>query len=573
MRENFLYRVLILAFLLLAAGLFYTQILRYGSYSKMSKNNSIRIIPIDAPRGNIYDRNGVALVSSRLSFDVSVLYQEIADMKKVTRLFKDVLGMSGREITEALEKAARKPFVPVRIIEDIDKDKAISLEEEAADCRGIFIETGSKRSYIYNFSGGHIFGYLSEITEQELDNLRDYGYRSRDMVGRDGIEKYYDSYLRGTDGGIQVEVDNRGQQTRVLGLKEPSAGKDLQLCIDVSLQSVCDSLLGDRPGAIVVINPSTGEVLALATHPSYDPNIFVKPNTSKQRLALLNDRTGRPLFNRAISGQYPPGSIFKIVVAAAALELRKINAHTSFSCTGSYKLGRRVFKCWKEEGHGAQSVKQALMNSCNVFFYNTGRLVGVDALEAYSKLFGLGKRTAIDLPDEAKGIVPGKSWKRSKMNAAWYEGETVNYAIGQGYLLITPIQAVVMTSVIANSGQIVKPYLVKRVGLKTINVEGPKPLGLRPDTVKMVRRGMFEVINNESGTGKRARIEGVLIAGKTGTAQNPQGKTHAWFVGFGPYDNPKICVSVFLEHGGKGGIGPAEIAHGIFETAKSKGYL
>ena len=573
MRDRVLAVIMTALFVLLLAGLFYTQIVRFGYYHKLSKNNSIRVIPIDGPRGSIYDRSGVPLVTNRLSFDVAIIYQELRDRKTLVRLLNNVLGMTGEQIAAALEKAAARSYVPVVIAGDIDKAKAFALEEESFNIDGLIVETRSKRNYIYNFMGSHVFGYLSEITEDELDALKEYGYRMKDLVGRDGIEKYYESLLKGVDGGTQIEVDNRGSRTRVLGLKEPAGGKDIFLTIDMVLQTASDKLLGDRKGAVVVINPATGEVLALASHPSFDPNIFVKPDTNRQRLKLMCDRVGRPLSNRAISGLYPPGSVFKLVTATAALETRKINQWTRFFCAGSYKLGSATFDCWKEGGHGSQSVREGLMNSCNVFFYNTGRVTGIDAIEEYTKLFGYGKPTGVDLPDEVKGIVPGRIWKRLQRKDGWYEGETLNYAIGQGYLLVTPIQVVCMTAIIANKGSLVRPYLVKQIGADPVSNAKSKGLGIRPETILAVREGMREVVNNEGGTGKRAKLDGVVVAGKTGTAQNPQGRTHAWFTGFAPYNDPKICVVVFLEHGGKGGLEPAEIAHGIFEEAKKRGYL
>jgi penicillin-binding protein 2 len=270
---------------------------------------------------------------------------------------------------------------------------------------------------------------------------------------------------------------------------------------------------------------------------------------------------------------YSPGSVFKVVTAAAALETKKITTNTRFFCQGSYRLGKAKFDCWKNEGHGSQDVVGGLMNSCNVFFYNTGRAAGVDAIETYSKIFGFGRLTGVDLPDEVKGLAPGRVWKRSVRHSGWFEGDTINYSIGQGYLLVTPIQVMDMMGVVANGGFLVRPYIVKRIDDIYIQPDKPKYLGISPKTINVVREGLYEVINNENGTGKRAKVEGVIAAGKTGTAQNPQGRTHAWFAGFAPFKDPKICVVVFLEHGGKGGVEPTVIARGIFEEARKKGYL
>ncbi|MFH1190206.1 MAG: penicillin-binding protein 2 [Candidatus Omnitrophota bacterium] len=573
MRDRVLITTLSMLFALVIAGLFYNQIFMSAYYSKLARNNSIRVIPISGPRGNIFDRAGRPVVTNRLSFDAAIVFQQIGDRRKLMNLLSSSLGLSGPQIMNAFEKAGKRPYEPVTIAEDIDKGKAIALEESGFDVSGLVIETKSKRNYLYKHFGSHIFGYLSEITDNELEALKDYGYRLGDLIGRSGLEKYYENYLRGIDGGTQVEVDSRGQQTRTLGLKEPQSGRDLQLTIDMPLQAACDKLLGDHKGAIAVMDPRNGEILVLASHPSFDPNIFVTHGTSKERLRLLNDRVGRPMSNKAISGTYPPGSVYKIVTAGAGLEQKKITPHTRFFCPGSYTLGRTRFDCWKDGGHGSQNVVEGIKNSCNVFFYNTARALGVDRMEAYAKLFGYGRETGIDLPDEVKGIAPGRDWKRSQKKGVWYEGETINYAIGQGYLSVTPIQVLCMISAIANKGNLVRPHLVRRAGADRIPVQKPKNMGLKDETIREIRKGLFEAVNNESGTAKRSKPSGTIAAGKTGTAQNPFGRTHAWFCGFAPYDDPKLCVVVFLEHGGKGGLEPAEIARGIFEEAKAGGYL
>lgn len=574
MREKLLNTVLQGLFALLIIGLVYMQAFRFFYYSKLSKNNAIRIVPIDGPRGIIFDRNRIPLVTNRLSFDVAIVYQELKDKEKLIRLLNDLLGLSREAIRRSLEKARLKaPYAPVTIVEDVDKEKAFCLEEASFDTRGLVVETRSKRHYIYNEVGGHIFGYLSEISEKELENLRDYGYRIKNLVGRSGLEKYYNTYLTGLDGGTQIEVDNKGRQTRILGLKEPASGKDLHLTIDITLQSLCDKLLGEQNGAIIVMNPQNGEVLALVSHPTFDPNVFVRPDASIERLKLLRDEIGHPLLNRAISGLYAPGSVFKVVIASGALEAKRITAHTHFFCGGSYKLGNANFDCWKESGHASQEVTSALANSCNVFFYQTGRAMGVDSIEAFAKLFGFGKPTGIDLPDEAQGLVPGRLWKRLYRRDNWYEGETVNYAIGQGYLLVTPIQILQMMAAMANGGSLARPYIVRRIESTDISNVKTRYLGLKPDVIQKIREGLAKVVNSENGTGRRAKVEGLVIAGKTGTAENPQGRTHAFFCGFAPFDDPKICLVVFLEHGGKGGLEPAQIAKTLFEEAKNKGYI
>ena len=573
MKEKLLAIPIRILFILLAMALIYTQVIKHSYYSKLSKDNAIRIIPIESSRGTIFDRNGVPLVSDRISFNAAIVYQELENKEKLIRLLVNTLGIKRSAVEDGIKDAARRPYVPVVIVDDIDRNKAFTLEEESFDVRGLVIQTKSMRHYIYKNIGAHVFGYLSQISESELENMKEYGYRAKDLVGRDGIEKYYNSYLSGIDGGIQVQVDNRGRQVKTLGLREPINGKNLYLTMDIKLQSVCDKALESKRGAIIVMNPNTGEVLALSSRPGFDPNVFVRPNLSGERIRLIRDKKMYPLLNRAISGIYQPGSIFKIIVALAALETGLIDRQTRFNCSGSFTLGTGHFKCWKEDGHNSQNVVDALMNSCNVFFYNAGVTVGVEKIKEFAKLFGFGRPTGIDLPNEAKGIVPGRFWKKVVKKDNWYQGDTVNYAIGQGFLLVTPIQILEMISEIANNGKTIRPYIVKRIGVTDVRLAPRRDLNLSVNGMKIVKTGLYKVINAEIGTGKRAKLEDVVVGGKTGTAQNPGGETHAWFTGFAPVNDAKISLVVFLEHGGKGGLEASVIAKEIFGAAKSGGYL
>ncbi len=573
MRDRIINVIIYASLAVIALTFFYTQVIRYGHYSKLSKNNSIRIIPIEGPRGNIYDRNGEVLVSNILCFDVVAIYNEIRDMRRVASVLQDILGMSREEAHKALEISMKRPFSPVAIAEDIGKEKAILIEEASVDIDGISIETRSRRHYLNGLSGCHLFGYLTEVSQDEVEYLADYGYRVGDLIGRSGLEEYYNDYLKGEDGGTQVQVDNRGRQVNILGMKEPSSGRDLFLTIDGRLQLACDEILGSRRGAVVVMDPATGEVLALASHPAFDPNVFVESGASRERLMLIRDRRGRPLSDRAISGLYAPGSVFKVVTATAAMEQGKVSESTTFACGGSFSLGGSVFNCWKDGGHGPQTLRDALMNSCNVYFYNAGRKAGVDAIERYARAYGFGRPTGIDLPDEVGGIAPGKAWKRQRMKDPWYEGETVNYAIGQGYLVTTPIQVLNMIAAIANGGSLVKPFIVRKIDETPAAGVKRRRVNVSEHTLDVIRQGLYRVVNSDGGTGKHARVEGVEVAGKTGTAQNPQGATHAWFTGYAPYKDPALCIVVFLEHGGKGGLGAADIARGVFSKAKEIGYF
>ena len=320
------------------------------------------------------------------------------------------------------------------------------------------------------------------------------------------------------------------------------------------------------------MDPRTGAILALASKPDYDPNLFCAIESSPEKKALLA-RTDLPMFDRAITGLYPPGSVFKPVTAAAGLERRKINADTVFYCHGAYELGGNSFACWDKEGHREQTVVDALKNSCNVFFYQAGRAVGIDDLYLYATRFGYGSPTGIDLPDEACGLTPNRTWKRLSRKQNWFEGDTLNCSIGQGYVLVTPLQVARMMAAIANGGDLVQPYIVKKIDGVEVSTVRARATGISKETLGTITKGLRKVVEDKDGTGRRARVEGLSVAGKTGTAQNPRGISHAWLSGFAPVENAQIAVVVFVEHGGKGGLDAAEFGGKILKMAKELGLL
>ncbi len=572
MRIKFISVVLSAMFLILSAGLFYTQVFRYARYADLSRNNRVRLIPIEGQRGRIFDRHGTLLVSNRSSFDVVVIPQELEDSTRTLSRLGAILGIPAQQVYKKVEKNFTAPFAPIAIKEDADKKTAIVVEGESAHLPGIMVNVVPKREYKFNEEGSHVFGYLGEIGRGELERLKGYGYQIKDLVGKSGLEKIYDSYLRGEEGGIQLEVNNRGYFVKPLGRKESSCGKDLYLTVDIKLQDFIEKLLDGKNAACAVMIPDTGEILALVSKPDFDPDVFINKEKDAQRAALLKN-PDKPMLNRVVSGLYPPGSVFKPVVAIAALEKKKITSYTTFSCSGKYYLGKAVFNCWDEEGHGSQTISEGLKNSCNIFFYQTGRAVGVDDIYNYAMKFGFGMPTGIDLPEESAGLVPNKMWKRLARKEGWFEGDTVNFSIGQGYLLVTPLQVLRMAAAIANGGTLVQPYLVKKIENVEITPAGNKEIGISKKTIEIIKMGLRRVVEDETGTGRRARAEGVIIAGKTGTAQNPNGPSHAWFAGFAPVDKPKIALVVFIEHGGKGGLEAAEGAGKIFAEAKNLGLL
>lgn len=573
MRTKAIFSVISALFFILACALFYTQIIKHQKYLTLSQNNRIRLVPVEGQRGSFYDRNGVLLVGNRPSFDIAVIPQELYNSSETIGRLSAMLGISPDEAMAAMRKNYAAPFAPVVIKEDLDKQKAIQIDEQSALLPGVIVKVTPRREYKFKEAGSHIFGYLGEINRGELERLKGYGYQMRDIVGKAGLEKNYDNYLRGEDGGSQLEVNNRGFFVRRLGRKEPAPGKDLQLTIDIKLQSFIEEIFGDKIGACVVMQPLTGEILALVSMPDFDPNIFLGSKEERALIPSLVNSGKSVMMNRAISSAYPPGSVFKPVVAAAALERKRILPEDTFICTGKYQLGAAVFGCWDDEGHGSEDVTEGLKDSCNSFFYQAGRLVGVDDLFNFARRFGYGEPTGIDLPQEAAGLVPNRAWKKLIRKEEWFEGDTVNYSIGQGYVLATPIQVARMTAAIANGGYLVEPYVVKRIGGLEIATARSHNTGMSKRTLDVIKTGLRKVVEDEGGTGRHARVEGLSIAGKTGTAQNPNGISHAWFTGYSPIDDPKIAIVVFIEHGGKGGLDAAGFGSRIFSKARELGLL
>jgi len=560
-----------ISFLILTAALFYFQIIKYEYYSSLSLKNTVRTIPLEASRGGIFDRRGNALAKDEISFALALIPQEISDLDKT---LDDLCRVTGRH-KDSLEKAYRKsyrlPFVPADIISDIPPEKAFAIEEKIADIPGAIIWSSPRRVYPNGKTGSHITGYVGKINEPEFNRLKDYGYTKRDIVGKSGLEKYYDAYLKGSSGGIQIEVDSRSREVSRIGFKEPKGGRDIVTTIDLGLQKLSDMLFENKKGACIVMSSKTGEILALSASPGFDPNVFVT-GSDTDRIRVLSDKE-KPLINRAITGVYPAGSTFKPIVAYAGLAAGLIEEHTSFMCTGSFKLGKAVFRCWKESGHGYQNVAQALSHSCNVFFYNTGKALGGEQICKIATSFGLGSLTGIDLPNESKGVVPGPSWKRSAIKAPWYDGDTINFSIGQGFLEVTPVQMLRVITIIANRGFCPKPYLVEEIeGVKVSNKK-EYAMSIKPEAFEVIRQGLHDAVNSKTGTGQNAKVKGVEISGKTGTAQSgPSRKSHAWFIGYAPSDNPEVSFVVFIEHGGKGGQTAAAIVRLIGVYLKENGY-
>ncbi|MDD4909918.1 MAG: penicillin-binding protein 2 [Candidatus Omnitrophica bacterium] len=570
MRERILHISAAAVFSFLLLGIFYTQILRGGYYTNLSKRNCIRVIPQKGARGRIIDRNGIVVVDNYLSFDVVALPQELTDKERSIPKLASLIGTTAENIKGIIKKDFTAPFAPITIKEDIPQSTMMLLKEAGFELPGIEIQALPRRHYPFGSAAAHAIGYLGYIDRSRFMKLKAYGYEMEDIVGYSGVEEQCEKFLGAVDGGKQIEVDHRGRFVRLLGYKNARDGKDVKLTIDLKMQQIVEEVLAGHKGAIVVIEPNTGEVLAMASFPNFNPNVFIKRSLKAQLKEALTGRSS-PLLNRAIGGQYAPGSIFKIVVAAAALELNKIGLNTSFNCPGYFQVGSREFGCW--DTHGWQNIIAALTHSCDTFFYNTGLLLGADNIAAYAVKFGIGRPSGIDLPYEPSGVLPSPMWKKLRQFKGWYPGDTVNLSIGQGDLMMTPLQAAVMTAAIANGGRLIKPYIISEVDGKAFTRGRSTPLSLKKETIKYIRSGLKGVVDSESGTASiLSGIPGLTVSGKTGTAQVGSRQPHAWFVGYSPQEGAKAAFCVFLENAGSSTYACA-LARTLLERFAKEGLL
>ena len=565
--------VLVIAVLIGRAG--YLQIYEGEYYAGLADGNRIRIIPAVAPRGTFYDRNGQLLVTNRPGFTVSLLPLTSPIKEEVIERLSALVHVPVEDIKAKI--AGHSGFDPIRIKADVTPDIVSIIEEQKELYPGVMIENTPIRDYVLKQEGAHTFGYVSEINDEELKEKKADGYKSGDIIGKFGLEKIYDTYVRGEDGGDQVEVDVSGKPVKRLGRKVPVPGDDLVLTIDKDLQTAAEKAVDDRLAAIhasaaaaVVLNPQTGEVLAMVSRPAFDPNLFAHGISSKD-WAKLNNNPFHPMDNKTISGEYPPGSTFKIVTGTAALTEGKVAPEEKIFDSGHHWI---IPKGNAEgEALGWINFQEALAHSDNVYFYEMGNRLGIDLLEKYARMFGLGQRTGIDLPYEAKGLVANREYKKKNFeDGDWYLSETFDAAIGQGFNLVTPLQAAMVMGEIAADGKRYKPHLVSRIQtqdgdvIKEFQPERLSELQVPANVIKLVQEGLHDV--TKFGTAASTfRGFPVDIAGKTGTAENSQGRDHGWFVAYGPFDNPNIVVAVIVEQGGFGSQSAVPIGREILEAA------
>ncbi|WP_414153226.1 penicillin-binding protein 2 [Pectinatus frisingensis] len=566
----------ILVIFVLIIRLGYLQIYQGDFYRKQAEGNRIRIIPTMASRGTMYDCNDNPVVMNQPGFTVAILPLDEKIKPELIDNLAVLLKMDRKSIEEKIKK--HQGFDPIRLKTNVGPEIWTILEEQKEKYPGVVVEAQPIRDYIYKTVGAHTFGYVGEINEEELKKHNDDNYKLGDIIGKFGLEKVYDEYLRGTPGGEQVEVDATGKPVQILGKKEPIQGKDLHLTIDMGLQLAVEKAIDDRlseihahAAAAVVMNPKTGAILAICSRPSFDPNKFAG-GISEKDWNQINSNPYHPMDNKAITGEYPPGSIFKIVTGTAALNEHKVTPEEIIFDPGVYWLVPKHNA--DGEALGPINFSQALAHSDNVYFYEMGNRVGIDTLGKYAKLFGLGEKTGVDLPYEASGLIASKAYKKKVYNEDWYLSETLDAAIGQGFNLVTPIQAAMIMSEIANGGTRYKPYLVNDITNPDGSVykhfdpvvEGHLD-GVDPAFIKLIQQSLLEVTRIGTAASFFGGSFPVNIAGKTGTAENPHGADHGWFAAYGPYEDPSIVVAVIVENGGYGAQSAVPIGKAILEAA------
>ena len=568
--------VVILIFSLLASRLWFLQITEGKKYTEFSQGNRVRLIPEPALRGIIYDRNGVILAENRPAYQLQLIREDTPDLENTLEKVSHALNLSLEEMNkQIMAKHDLAQFKPIILIDDLEYEKAMYLEAFQDDFPGVTIVVQPRRYYPYNNLAAHLIGYVG-IVQEDWKKLPEEKRSSSQIVGHSGVELLENDHMIGLDGGRQAEVDHMGREIQVLG--EPVAsvpGEDIHLNIDIRLQKVATKAMEGESGAVIVTKPRTGEILALASFPDFDPNLFsggIDLGNWDRLLANPED----PLGNKAIQGLYAPGSIFKIITAYAGLDQGVITPQTEHVCKAEYFIKGRdePFKCWKEEGHGKVNLLKAIMGSCNIYFYNTGVGAGVEQIHKYAKLFRLGKITGMGLHNEKAGTIPNNEWKIANLKEPWYEGETPVASIGQGYITTTPIQVINLINILANDGLWIPPSLFKeQKGLK------PQKIPLKEEYLNLIREGMVAVVNSPGGTAKKVKFEEFTVAGKTATSQVISHKTletmdnetkankifqnHAWFVAFGPAEDPEISVLALVEHGGGGSKAAAPVVRKI----------
>jgi penicillin-binding protein 2 len=549
-------------FLFLVSAFWLLQVRDAEANSQLAERNRIKTVPVLAPRGKILDRDGRVIVDNKAAYTL-LLSRENLNPDHIDGIAQG-LHLDADDIRARLKRFRSRPlYVPMAIKQDLSEADIAFVEShrDANTFPEMELVQNQQRLYPRNGLAAHVIGYVGEVSEQELNSAEFFKYSQGDIVGKAGLERQYNDLLVGVDGQRRVVVDSLGREHEVLESAEATPGNNLQLTLDLDLQAVAELAMEGKKGAVVALDPRSGEVLAMVSRPAFDPNAFAS-HISAEYWKQLTSGGDNPMLNRAIQAQFAPGSAFKPIMALAGLETGAIDEHETVHCPGGATFYGHYFKCWAPKGHGDVDVHRGIVQSCDVFFYNLGNKLGIDQIAEYAEMAGLGKRTGVDLPGEAEGLMPSSKWKLRTQREKWYAGETISVAIGQGAVTVTPIQLASAIGGIVSGGAWYRPHLVK-----TAAALDPRRVELNPENVAAIVSGMYGVVNESGGTGAASRIEGVEFSGKTGSAQrvsnelrrsgkldSDEALDNAWFVGFAPRENPEIVVVVLIEGGEHGAL-------------------
>ena len=566
-RRNTAFSVVILLFLILFVKLYTLMIHSYEEFRNKADYNRIRPVITYAPRGNIYDRNGSVLAANSSVYTISVIRDELTDTENELSQVSGYLNIPVKTLKKNMKKYGRGRFLPSRIARDVKVETLSLIEEHKNELPGVIYSTLPVRYYPMQDSirASHLLGYLREIGPSELSRKDGRGYVGGDFIGASGLEYFYESHLIGDKGHYYQQVDALGREAGEVSDREPIPaipGNDLYLTIESKLQADVEKTLEGLKASSVVLNALTGEVLAMVSKPDFRLSDFAGFMEDEEWQRFQNSREDL-LLNRAITGRYPPGSAMKLVTAIAGLEEKLTNLDWTVECTGSYHYGDRVFRCWKEEGHGKVNISKAVKESCNIYFYQLIQRMDIDIWYKYANLFGFGSKTGIDLPQEKSGIAPNRKFMNRKYGKrGWTSGTLLNISIGQGDLLVTPLQMSRFAAILATKGKNIAPWLASRPNVQA------KKISFKKSTWDLIHEMMFNVVNTPGGTAYSSRIASTSIEfyGKTGTAQNPRGEAHAWFIGFATKGSQTISISVIVENGGTGGSVAAPVASKIVQN-------
>jgi len=586
---NVIFVIVSIALVLIAMRLWYLQVIRGSELRQRSENNSVRLRKIKPMRGLIMDDGRRVIVDNQPSFDLVFIPNRTKDVQKTLDRLRTLYAERSLSFPPLASSftGKLKPFVPVIIERNISREKLAVVETHSLELPGVFVEVSPIRQYLNGEMTAQVIGFTGEVSREDVDRNGVGQFTPGDIIGKFGIEKFLDPYLRGKSGAEQVEVNVAGKEVRSLGMVPSVQGDNVILTLDAALQEAAWKAIGERPGALVALDPRSGAILALVSSPSFDPNLFNGGISASDWESLATDRR-HPMENRAISGQYPPGSTYKPIVAVAALEEGLITPETTFYCNGSFEMGNRTFRCWNPKGHGQVNLHRAIVESCDVYFYNLGRLLGPDKIATYARAFGLGDPLGIDLAREKGGLVPTRQWKLARFREPWQPGESISISIGQGFNLLTPLQLAHVYATLGNGGTLYRPRLVKQLEStegRVVKVFKPEKMGtlpIRPQTIQMINQALWGVVNERGGTGSALRRKEADVCGKTGTAQViglPQEekirkakrtaadyRDHALFACFAPYGNPEIAVAVILENAGHGGSAAGPVARKVIDA-------